>query len=620
MRERASAVLTLGVVLALAYLAVRRQLFVSWSPSDEGVLAQGAERVMRGELPHRDFVDLWSGGLDALNAAGFAAFGTRLTSLRVVVAAAWLVGLAAMFASARHLLTSWLAGALTLCAALWTLPLSPHPLPSWFNLFLALIGVASILNWIEKRRAIWLVAAGAAAGASIAVKIVGLYFVAAAVMFFVWQVQDDVRAAPDGRRTAARGYAWMITAGMLGFLALVGQLVYSQFKINTVLHFFVPNLLLVGALLWREWRLPANSERERFRAFFALATPFAAGAAIAMIGWILPYVHEHAVADLLRGLFVLPRIRLTSLTYPLPGIRSAALAVAPFALLLAGAPFVRRPLRRADDIALALTVAIALALAYDGSPVVLMTWYGLRLLTPFCAALATWWLVAPPAGMEIPRERRALVFFLVATACTESLVQIPFGLYTYFLYFVPLLALAVAALMTSQSAMPKAVPAALLAFVLLFGARSPDSIGPRREPPRPQDALALLALPRAGLIVTREDSTTYTQLVESIQRHAHGEWMYVWHDAPQIYFLAGLRNPTRTTLEVFEDSLDRSAATLSSALRARDVRVVVLTDPSGAARPLDPAFRAWLIAEYPESERVERFDVRWRRDPFDLKR
>src|SRR5471032_1549705 len=152
MRERASAVLTLGVVLALAYLAVRRQLFVSWSPSDEGVLAQGAERVMRGELPHRDFVDLWSGGLDALNAAGFAAFGTRLTSLRVVVAAAWLVGLAAMFASARHLLTSWLAGALTLCAALWTLPLSPHPLPSWFNLFLALIGVASILNWIEKRR------------------------------------------------------------------------------------------------------------------------------------------------------------------------------------------------------------------------------------------------------------------------------------------------------------------------------------------------------------------------------------------------------------------------------------------------------------------------------------
>ena len=80
-----------------------------------------------------------------------------------------------------------------------------------------------------------------------------------------------------------------------------------------------------------------------------------------------------------------------------------------------------------------------------------------------------------------------------------------------------------------------------------------------------------------------------------------------------------MRNPTRTTFEMFEDSLERSAGTLSSALRAHDVRVIVLTDPFGAVRPLDPAFRAWLIAEYPESERVERFEVRWRRGPFNLK-
>src|SRR5690349_7098059 len=115
MRERAPAMLALGIALAVSYLAVRPQLFVSWVPSDEGILAQAAERVMRGELPHRDFVDLWSGGLDHLNAAAFALLGPRLATMRVVVAVAWLAGLAAMFAAARHLVSHWVASALTVC-------------------------------------------------------------------------------------------------------------------------------------------------------------------------------------------------------------------------------------------------------------------------------------------------------------------------------------------------------------------------------------------------------------------------------------------------------------------------------------------------------------------------
>lgn len=575
---------------------------------------------MRGELPHRDFVDLWSGGLDYLNAGAFTLLGTRLATMRVVVAVAWLAGLAALFSSSRHLLSAGLSAALTVCAALWTLPLSPHPLPSWYGLCLALGGTCAILRWMATRRAIWLTVAGAAAGASIAVKITGLYFVAAVAMLLVWRVQDDVRVAPDSRRSVARGYAWMITLGLSGFLALVWSLVRSELSLNAVLNFLVPNTLLVAALLGREWRLPAGSERERLVALLARGLPFAAGAALAAAAWLWPYVHGHAVTDLLRGLFVLPRIRLTAVTYPLPGLRSAAVSVAPFGLLLAAAPFARRPLRRVDHAALAAAVALALAFAYDGSPMVLVTWYGLRMLTPVCAALAVWWLVAPPRGLEITADRRTLVFFLVASATTASMVQIPFALYTYFLYFMPLMALALAALTTSQAAMPKAVPAALLAYVLLFGVRSPDSLPARSLPERPQDAMVELALPRGGIEVSRADSATYTQLVGSIRRHAVGEWMYVWHDAPQVYFLAGLRNPTHTTFEVFEDPAARSAATLSGALRSHDVRVVVLTDGAGAARPMDSAFRSWLLAEYPGSERVDRFEVRWRRSPFGLTR
>jgi hypothetical protein len=94
--------------------------------------------------------------------------------------------------------------------------------------------------------------------------------------------------------------------------------------------------------------------------------------------------------------------------------------------------------------------------------------------------------------------------------------------------------------------------------------------------------------------------------------------MYVWHDAPQVYFLAGMRNPTRTMFEVFDDSLARSTGELTRALQRHDVRLVVLTDPSGAVRQMDPAFHAWLLTAYPEVEWVERFEVRWRREPLTM--
>ena len=617
-RERAPTLLALGGALVLAYLAVRPHLYVSWTPADEGVLAQGAERVMRGELPHRDFVALWSGGLDYLNAAAFRLMGARLATLRTVVAGAWLLGLCAMFASARRLLSAWTAACLTVCAAVWTLPLSPHPLPSWYALFFALFGVAAIVQWMHRRRRMWLAAAGVAAGAAVAVKITGLYFIAAVLLWIVWQVQDDVPAPAGGRPSAARGYAWLVTSGLAAYVVLVAQLVRSELSANTALHFILPNALLAGVLIWREWRLPALAERARFVALGSLAGPFAFGLALALVPWLWPYAHAHALGDLARGLFVTPRVRFAVATYPLPGLRSAGVAVAPFIVLLGGAPFVRQPLRRADVIALAAVFIAAFAFSYDGSPVVLVTWYGLRLMAPVCAGLLAWWIVAPPRGLRIPRERSALVFFLVAAAVTASLVQIPFALYTYFLYFVPLVALALAALLTAQPAMPRAVPAALLAFVLLFGARNPDSLPPRHTE-RAGDALAPLALARGGILVTRDDSTLYAQLIGAIQRHAAGGWMYVWHDAPQLYFLAGLRNPTRTMFEVFDDSIARSAETLTAELEAHDVRVVVLTDPYHVARPIDPTFRAWLLAAYPESEWIQRFEVRWRRAPFRLK-
>ena len=71
------------MIVAAGYLAA--YLNRGWVAHDEGAFAQSAERVLQGELPHRDFDELYSGGLTFANALAFKAFGMRLTSLRIAL-------------------------------------------------------------------------------------------------------------------------------------------------------------------------------------------------------------------------------------------------------------------------------------------------------------------------------------------------------------------------------------------------------------------------------------------------------------------------------------------------------------------------------------------------------
>src|SRR5579884_2250660 len=56
-----------------------------WLAQDDGTLAQSALRVSHGQLPHRDFVERYSGALSFYNAAAFRLFGVNLTALRIAM-------------------------------------------------------------------------------------------------------------------------------------------------------------------------------------------------------------------------------------------------------------------------------------------------------------------------------------------------------------------------------------------------------------------------------------------------------------------------------------------------------------------------------------------------------
>lgn len=608
-QQRWISLTVLACLLLLAWLLARQHIYESSIATDEGVLAHSAERVMNGEIPHRDFTAPWSGGLDWFHAEVFRVFGPSYRILHATLLVAWLFGIAATFNVARSIVKLWPAALLVLVAAEWTIPMLPHPLPSWHWSFLGLLSLATFFRYLQTRHARWLVIAGAATAAACAVKITGVYFAAAFALSFVWIVQEETPVA--GAVPPRRGvYRWVVTLGLVTYLGLVLMVFRGVASVNAAYHYLLPSLVLVGLLLYREWRQPSDADSERGRRLAALVAPFIGGALVVLVPWLGFYAAHDALGALFTGLFVTPQARFAVASYELPGLRSAVLSMAPFAVLLGAAPFIRHPLRRVDRAAFWLLIAAMCAMSYEGSPIVLVVWYGFRLMTPVTTLLGVWWLATSDERVAVPAQRRVTVFVVVATAATASLIQIPFALYTYLLYFVSFLLLAMAAVFTSPRSMPRDVPAGLLLFLLWFGYRNPDSIARPANPER--DRLATLAMPRGGLLVSQEDSAQYATLMQAIARHDTGEFIYVWHDSPQIYFLAGKRNPTRTMFEVFDDSLARSTPYLVDRLQRTGVRLVVLTDPDGAVRPLASDFRAWIDSTYPLVEQVGGMQVRWR--------
>lgn len=92
----------------------------------------------------------------------------------------------------------------------------------------------------------------------------------------------------------------------------------------------------------------------------------------------------------------------------------------------------------------------------------------------------------------------------------------------------------------------------------------------------PASATQRLALPRAGgLRVSPEQKEEYEQLVGAMWAFSTSRYAFATPDAPEVYFLSGLRNPTRTVFDFFDEGPHRAERVLH-ALDERHVDVVVL--------------------------------------------
>jgi len=111
--------LSLVLVLLLSGLYMGRELKRGWVPGDEGTLAESADRVLHGELPHRDYHEGYTGGLSYLNAAAFRLFGTNLASMRYMLFLFFLAWVPAVYYVASRFVSPLAASAVTLLAVAW---------------------------------------------------------------------------------------------------------------------------------------------------------------------------------------------------------------------------------------------------------------------------------------------------------------------------------------------------------------------------------------------------------------------------------------------------------------------------------------------------------------------
>ncbi len=582
-----------------------------WIPGDDGTLGQSAERVMQGQLPHRDFDDVYTGGLAWMNAAAFRLLGTNLWTLRLVLFAFFVAWVPAVFYIASRFIRPIAAAGVVILAVVWSIPNYSAAMPSWYNLFFATFGVAALLRYLEDTRRRWLMIAGLAGGLSFLVKVIGLYYVAGVLLFLVFHAHALAIVTTGAKDDRGGVYAAFVSASLLLFVAALYSIVRRQLHGPEFVQFVLPSVLLAALLARNEWTQPAGPSAARFARLVWLLIPFLAGVVLPVVLFLVPYAHGGALAAFVNGVFVLPMRRVSFVTVnalPLPTM----LALLPFGMLLWLARRTEGRLRRREAVLLVFTLALLVRATGGNGALYRTIWSAARSLPPVLVVIGVFLLWRGKATDKLSPLKRAQMMLLLAVTALCSLVQFPYTLSLYFCYIAPLVVLSALAVHSNLAAPQRVVPGLLVAFFTAFAVLRMNttriaSIGNfyQAQPP-----MAPLAMERGGIEVPRGDAILYDSLVTMLGARARGGYTWAAPDSPEVYFLSGLKNPTRTLFEVFDDSTNASERVLH-ALDAHHVTAVVLAMPTSSP-PITPEMFTQLVAHYPHSRYVGPFQVRWR--------
>jgi hypothetical protein len=604
--------MVLVAVLAIAGTYVGLHVGSGWVPADDGTLSQSALRVMQGQLPHRDFTEIYTGGLSMIHALAFRAFGVNLMSLRICAFLFFLAWIPAVYYIALRFISALSSGLITLVAVAWSFPNYPAAMPSWYNLFFATFGAAALLRYLDVRKARWLFLAGACGGVSILIKVVGAYYIAGVLLFLAFLEQSDEQsdgqsdreALANGKNTLA--YRVFTAGALLLFLVTVIYVFHTRLGMGEFYHFVLPSAALVALVLFGERSVRGTASVERFGRLLRLVTPFSLGVLSPVLIFLMPYARSGAVGKFLSGVTSSAVARSVGLGVLRPvSIEDSIWAIA-LAGLIAAAMYWREFQGKLVGAAVGLGLTVMLLKASTSSGIVSGVWYSVATLTPLVVLLGAAVVLAAGkwSGPSQLQQQRAMVLISLAAIC--GLVQYPFAAPIYLCYALPLTLLAAVATIAIAKKQPGTyVLSAVAGFYLLFGVVMlvPDYVYELTHKVGPMDELHL---ERAGGLRI-EYAANFADLIHLLQQHSPNGLMYAGNDCPELYFLSGLKNVTH-------DDTGAPADEVLKALQSDDLKVVVINEaPFFPLAKMSPEVRAEVESKFPESQRAGIFHVFWRR-------
>ena len=448
------------IVVVLAGILLASDLNQGWVPHDEGALGQAAERVLAGQVPHRDYDDIYTGALAYLHAAFFS-FGSHASStLRIPLFLFALPWVAALYAIARRFVPPVGAALVAVTAFVWSVPNYPASVPSWFNLFFATFGALALLRGLETGRLHWLLLAGVAGGISFLFKLSGIFYLLGGGIALI---ATSFRSKPDGVSAGTRSGAALVAVILILVLGVLAMPI-TRAGMGEMVRFLLPLGALFAALIWREWMHGGTTVLERGRALFETLGPFVLGVLLPLIVFLVFLLWTGALSQTFDGVLVKPFRRVDSAMMHPPPPTELIYSIG-LGLLLAMSAW-----RRVTTIVAIIVAVVFAAIVYSsgGNPRiyamgVLAAW-GLPLLA---AAGAAWLLIARGKGSAQRPTDAAVV--ITAIACATLLVEFPFASPSYLFYTIPLSMVALAAVVGAAGRTPASVQLVVVVFLLLFG-------------------------------------------------------------------------------------------------------------------------------------------------------
>ena len=534
-------------LLLISAIYLYPNIFKIWYMWDIGTYAQSGERVLNGEFPHRDFDELFTGGLTFLNAAAFDIFGIKFSSIRYPLFIFSLLFVWSLYSISTRFISPIKSAGVALLAFMWSIPTFPHASPTWYTIFFAAFGIVSLMKYVESQHRVWLIFAGLCGGISVLFKITGLYYIAAVLIFLIYYEQN---LSEKINSDFSYKFFLLSTTGLTGIILSVAALINNNFDTTHVVHHLLPVVIICFFVAWNEWHNGRGNCITRIKQLCKLLVPFVAGIAAPILIFAFIFYLNDALIYLYHGVFVSPLTRINiQHANALPSLMPLVYCIPLFILLI-----IEVKPKTDFIISLILIPVFCIILINAGNNVVNHNvWDGLRYL-PLISVFSGCIYLFKQKKLVTNEKRRFILLLMICMVGFIPLVQYPFPHTIYFLYGLPFVTLLLIFVMNSRINPAKLAYTVCISFVIIFYIFwvrdiKIDVLGLRYEK---APKWGILNLERGDMYTRAPIANTYNTLVPFIQNRASSKYLYATPDVPDLYFLTGLNNPTRTLWDLFD--------------------------------------------------------------------